>query len=266
MKRYGMLWIAHGSRDNEWVRTLDEAWASVREQWEGPAFLSFLELVEGRLIQDGIDALEAEGVTDLVVVPLFVSSGSTHSEEIAWAFGVIPEPLNETDLEPFQIKATIHWCEPMNEAPELIEMVKTRCNELSEQPNQEVLMLVGHGSKQPVFRSAWQQQLDIISNEMQRSFGFFAIATAMLLPDTLRQRVEFVQSEYVDKNVIVLPLFISPGYYTRKAIPERLSGLNYAYNGKTLLPDDQVSKWAIQQALMRRMREEKWHEEGSLNI
>ncbi len=47
----GVLIISHGSRNREWVRLVDEA-------------------------------VERMSVTEMIVVPLFVSSGSKHVEEI----------------------------------------------------------------------------------------------------------------------------------------------------------------------------------------
>ncbi len=92
MERYGVLVISHGSRDGKWVRLVDEAVAQVLRPSDIPIVSSFLEIVEGRLIQDGIRTLERQGVTDIIAVPLFVSSGSTHVDEIGYALGAKPEP------------------------------------------------------------------------------------------------------------------------------------------------------------------------------
>ncbi|MBW7459714.1 CbiX/SirB N-terminal domain-containing protein, partial [Paenibacillus sepulcri] len=139
----GVLVISHGSREADWVRLVDDAvesaaslvkqplasgqtQAGISPIVQGssslstaagkrlemaaasggqtvPVVSSFLEIVEGRLIQDGIDKLEAEGVTDIYVLPLFVSSGSTHVDDIAQAFGQAPvSPARTGELERFR--------------------------------------------------------------------------------------------------------------------------------------------------------------------
>jgi len=107
----GVLVISHGSPDLDWVAFVDEAVAGTVVELQGniPIVSSFLEIVEGRLIQDGIDQLEAWGVTDIIVIPLFVSSGSTHIDEISYALGMKSTPEKETDLEPFSLSARVFF-------------------------------------------------------------------------------------------------------------------------------------------------------------
>lgn len=104
MSKVGVLVISHGSRDQGWVDLVDEAVNAVHLPVDIPIYASYLELVEGRLIQDGIHSLEAQGVTEIIVVPLFVSSGSTHIDEISYALGVIEQPLLETDMKPLTFR------------------------------------------------------------------------------------------------------------------------------------------------------------------
>ena len=99
MRRIGVLVISHGSRDAGWVAMVDEAVLALQVPADVVAVeCSFLEIVEGRLMQDGTNRLLEQGVTDMIVVPLFVSSGSTHIDEIAWAMGAKAEAELETDL------------------------------------------------------------------------------------------------------------------------------------------------------------------------
>ena len=66
--------------------------------------------------------LEDQGVTDIVVIPLFVSSG-THVDEIAYAIGAKAVPDMETDLAPFRVRSRVHFGTPMDDAPEIAAMV-----------------------------------------------------------------------------------------------------------------------------------------------
>ncbi|MNP61525.1 hypothetical protein D3C76_1567220 [compost metagenome] len=49
-------------------------------------------------------------------------------------------------------------------------------------------------------------------------------------------------------EVLVAPLFLSEGYFTKVVIPGRLQGLEYAYSGQTLLPHPLLPHWIERQA------------------
>ncbi|MEC0246560.1 CbiX/SirB N-terminal domain-containing protein [Paenibacillus chitinolyticus] len=248
MRTYGILVISHGSRSREWVQLVDEAVAGMRVPDGVPVFGSFLELVDGRLIQDGITWLENRGVTDLIVIPLFVSKGSTHLDEIAYALGLKPAPLLPTDLEPFEIKASVHMTPPMDEDAELLaEMVYEKIRSLSEDPEREIVLLVGHGSVEQLFHLAWRGSLERISQALKKTGGFGTTDVAMLLPDQTKRKLEWWQERKPGHAVIIAPLFLSEGYFTREVIPSRLEGFDYRYNGQSILPSPKVSEWLERQ-------------------
>ncbi|MFD0960166.1 sirohydrochlorin chelatase [Paenibacillus chungangensis] len=250
----GVLVISHGSRDAGWVSLVDAAVVAassrcaehVREQvgMEVPVVSSFLEIVENRLIQDGIDDLERQGVTDIFVVPLFVSSGSTHVDEIAQAFGY-PSIADGFcgDLGTFRTSANITYGRPMDDAPEVIELLLDNLSELSVRPSEEALLLIGHGSEEPVFRERWQRGLSRLAERLCDLGGFARADYALLLPDEASRKLTALQSAQPDEPIIVVPLFLSQGYFTNHVIPARLAGLAYRYNGSAMLPHPAIERW-----------------------
>ncbi|MDU0205802.1 sirohydrochlorin chelatase [Paenibacillus sp. MAH-36] len=247
MSKVGVLVISHGSRDKGWVDLVDEAVSAVHMPEGMPIYASYLELVEGRLIQDGIYSLEAQGVTDIIVVPLFVSSGSTHIDEISYALGVIEEPLLETDMEPFEIKARIHFTSPIDDDPVIAEIMYAKIKELSEAPKQEIVLLIGHGSQEEGFHQKWLQGLKQLAERLKALGGFDEADVAMLLPDQVHAKMTDWAVKKPGHAVIVAPLFLSEGYFTRQVIPSRLKGFAYIYNGRALLPSPLISKWMEKQ-------------------
>lgn len=252
----GVLVISHGSPDPNWVRLVDDAiHAAAANLPNGlPITASFLEVVEGRFIQDGIDQLEEQGVTDMIVIPLFVSSGSTHMDEIAYAFGVKNTPDKETDLEPFRLHSHVLFGDPIDDDPVIAEMIWDKVRELSRQPEREVVMVVGHGSIHDGFRQRWERGISSLASRVGKLSGLKASDYALLNPDCVRHKVTNWQEQGYD--VIIAPLFLSAGYFTKKAIPSRLEGLTYRYSGEALLPHPLLSCWMSQQILniMRSMR------------
>ncbi|TCS95866.1 sirohydrochlorin chelatase [Hazenella coriacea] len=238
MKKRGVLVIAHGSSKKDWVKLVDQAMGQV--QFDGPLVTSFLEMVEGRTILDGIQALESQGVQEMFVVPLFVSSGSTHIEEISYLLGLEENPTIEIDEQPFPIQAKLHLCSAMDDHPLINQIVIERTRELSTHPETEILLLVGHGSDLPGFQEKWEQGMANLALRTQQELGLSAASFATMHPDNLNRRVKDLSLKH---RVLVLPLFLSEGYFTRKVIPSRLEGLEYVYTGKTFLPHTLIPRW-----------------------
>lgn len=241
----GVLIISHGSRDEAWVSIVNEAVSGLTLDEEIPIVVSFLELVEGRLIQNGIDELEHAGVTDIIVIPLFVSSGSTHVDEIEYALGAKPEPERETDLEPFVVKAKIHYGYPIDDDPDIAVMIWDKLRELSSAPDRETILLVGHGSIYEGFRQRWQQGISSLASRVREVSGVAAADYGLLNPDSVRSKVEYWQEQGHD--VLVAPLFLSEGYFTKHVVPNKLKGLHYKYSGQTLLPHPLLPHWMKRQ-------------------
>lgn len=279
----GFLIIAHGSRDPGWVRLVDEAvrqanWTAIarnvrlcedaadaerreeagnpsletNEVYEGnaniPFEVSFLEIVEGRFIQDGIDRLEAQGVTDLFVIPFFVSSGSTHVDEIACALGAKEAPDAPTDLPPFRVDANVHFGQPMDGDPDLLaSIIVDKARALSVHAEREEILIVAHGSDLPLFRARWEEGLRRVAARVAERGGFAAAGYALLLPDQVGEKARLWKENAV-LAPIVMPLFLSSGYFTGHVIPERLQGAAYRYDGNALLPHPLIPRWIERQA------------------
>lgn len=237
----GVLIISHGSRDKAWVSLVEEAVGHLSLEKELPVAVSFLELVEGRLIQNGIHELEHAGVTDIFVIPLFVSSGSTHIDEIEYALGAKAAPERETDLERFDVKSRIHFGYPVDDDPDIAVMIWDKVRELSRHPQKETILLVGHGSRHEGFRQRWEQGISSLAGRVREVSGVAAADFGLLNPDSVRSKVAYWQE--LGHEVLVAPLFLSEGYFTKVVIPERLKGLKYAYSGRTLLPHPLLPHW-----------------------
>ncbi len=247
MENYGVLVISHGSNNQEWVTLVDEAVQEIKLEKPIPIVSCFLEIVSGRLIQDGIDALEIQGVNHIITIPLFVSSGSTHMDEISYALGIKEEAILETDLERMRGQAYIHLCSPIDEDPIATEIIYNKIKELSTHPNQEVLILVGHGSDVSGFHEKWQVGLNGLIAQLQLKGGFDQVDAAMLKPDQLTMKMKKWHKNKPQHKIIIAPLFLSEGYFTKKVIPNRCKGFEYSYNGKAMLPSPLISKWMTHQ-------------------
>ncbi|WP_084011887.1 sirohydrochlorin chelatase [Paenibacillus kribbensis] len=259
MRSPGILVISHGSKEPYWVEQVDQAVAKLHIPKDIPVEVSFLETVKGRLIQDGIDHLEALDVTDLLVIPLFMSSGSTHVDEISYALGVKDAPDKETDLKPFRRKARVHFGSPLDDGEDVAHMVWDKVRPLSVDPAKEVILLVGHGSVHNGFLQRWEQGISSLARTVQIVSGI-RTDYALLNPESVHDKVVYWNQER-GHDVMVAPLFLSSGYFTSRVIPKRLEGLEYRYSGAPLLPHPLLTTWMDKQIceLMQDMRTRSSH-------
>jgi len=255
LEKRGILVISHGSRERGWISLVDETIDAVRSRMGTELQIEavFLELVDGRLIQDGIDKLLAEGVTEALALPLFVSSGSTHVNEIGWALGAYPEARTETDLTPYELGGLrLDYGHPMGEAPEIESIVSDRLKRLSEEPSEECILLIGHGSEEAGFRESWERELSGIAERAAEKGGYRSWATALLLPNQVGERIEAIRRDRPGQRILTVGLFLSEGYFTQTVIPRHLEssgGLEACrYDGAALMPHPDVAAWIMRQA------------------
>nr|WP_306220710.1 CbiX/SirB N-terminal domain-containing protein [Cohnella sp. WQ 127256] len=242
--------ISHGSRDTGWVILVEAAIEAVREALGTELVIeaAFLELVDGRLIQDGLDRLEAAGVDRILAIPLFVSTGSTHVDEIGWALGAYPSARTETDLERFSVKGELTYGKPMDDAPEIVDVLLDRLREVSMNPAQESILLVGHGSQEAGFKEEWERNMASLMERLVEQGGYGDCAGALLLLDQVSERWELLRSRQPNNEILVIPLFLSEGYFTKQVIPQRLNGLACRYDGRTYMPHPRIADWIARQS------------------
>lgn len=245
MSKTAVLVIAHGSPDPDWLALVESAVQQCRIHL--PIRVAYLGGVEGRSIHDEWERLEAAGARRIVVVPLFATAGSNHVGEIRSMLGLDAWPAGETELVPVETRARILWCPPLEDHPVVEQIVAQRIAELSSDPAHESLLLVGHGSDLTGCHERWEKLLLRLTFRLQNRYSFTAAGYATLRPDTLREQARLLAEK---GEVIVLPLFVSKGYFTRRAIPERLQGLSYRYEGSAYLPHPLIAEWITQSIRM----------------
>jgi sirohydrochlorin ferrochelatase len=239
MANTAVLVIAHGSPDPDWLELVETAVRQCGSRL--PIRTAYLGGVEGRSIGEEWKRLENAGADRIIVVPLFVTEGSSHLGEIRSMLGL--DEGNVTESSRISVSARILWCPPLEDDPLVERIVAQRISALSRDPRQESLLLVGHGSDQPGGHEVWEQLMHRLTIRLNNRFCFAAAGHASLRPDTVRvQACRLAESG----NLLVVPLFVSQGYFTRKAIPQRLEGLSYRYEGSTYLPHPLIATWIRQ--------------------
>jgi sirohydrochlorin cobaltochelatase len=79
--RQGIVLFAHGSRDPDWARPFEQLAAKLSKQVDAPVRLAYLEAMQPSL-PEAIDALAAEKLVSIRVVPVFFGHGGHIKEDL----------------------------------------------------------------------------------------------------------------------------------------------------------------------------------------
>jgi sirohydrochlorin cobaltochelatase len=74
-KHTGLILFAHGSRDSQWRKPFESMLEELQQDHDHVSALAFLECMDPSL-PEAIDALIAQGVQKITVVPVFLAVGS----------------------------------------------------------------------------------------------------------------------------------------------------------------------------------------------
>lgn len=229
----GVLLVAHGSRILNWRGGIFELYKKLQIVY--PVVIGFLDGVGEEGIQGALLRLKESGVKQVLVIPLFVCSGSSHIEEIRslLRFG---EGKRVSRWE----EMILYWEEPLNDHPLVIEILKERIQNMSKNLEEEVLMLVAHGSRVREKQDIWEAMVARIAFQLKKEFGFKGVTYATIHPNTLKRRARMVSRKH---SLLILPLFLCEGYYTNTFIPEQLAGITYRYDQRPYFPHPNGVRW-----------------------
>ena len=256
-EKIGILAIAHGSKSESWCAPIRDAVENVSLAY--PIELGFLENVPNETISDAVDKLDEENVTKIIAVPMFISSSSGHIAEIEYMLGLRETPPEgEEGLVQVNTTAEIALTSAMDNHSLIAQILTDRAAKLSVNATNETVVIVAHGtSENEAGFAGWNKSSASLAEKVKLMLRHskniniedvrysFAKVNETLHPEFAVKTV--VEDVSTTSNPIVVPLFISEGYWTNTKIPKKLlKNLSYAYPEKgerALTPHDNVPNW-----------------------
>ncbi len=276
----GILLLAHGGDDtwNEAVLSL-----ATRLDQTTPVEVAF-GMANKRTIQGAVDRLSEREVAGIVAVPLFISSHSSvirATEYLLSARDEAPPELEryarmdhrgDTDsaahhggtdpaahdamfdpTTPVETTVPIRVATALDSHPLVADILVSRAEALSRNPEEEVAILVAHGPVSVEDNSSWLENMGALVELMRPKTRLSRIEYLTVRDDApepirdqatveLRALVERVSGE--GKNVLIVPLLLSYGGI-EEGVRERLEGLPYRMSPQALLPDDRLAQWVM---------------------
>lgn len=164
---------------------------------------------------------------------------------------------HKVELHPLHFKSKIVLTKALDDNLLVTEIIADRIKELSKSPQDETVILVAHGPNDENDNKNWVNTMENIAGKLREKFSreneFRNIFCTTVRDDAPKEIYEMakenlrslVRQASKDGSVIVIPLLLSGGG-VEKGIVKRLVGLNYVWNGRTLLPDTKITEFIKQ--------------------
>jgi sirohydrochlorin cobaltochelatase len=257
---FGVLVMAHGGSP-QWNSDVEVMLAPVARDY--PLEIAF-GMADAVSLQDAVTRLEARGVSRIAVVRLFIS-GESWRGRTAQILGIeagaparpAPDPHaahgahGGHSMEFWRLTTSASFAmsqEGLMDAPEMGPVLAERARALSQTPANESVLIIAHGPETDEEDARW---LQLIRARAESVTGYRDVHVETLREDwpekraasEARIRAYVEQRSQGDGRVLVVPFRLSGfGPYARV-----LEGLEYASDGRGLIPSAQVEQWVRRQ-------------------
>ena len=258
-QKVGIVVIAHGG-DSVWNAHVHEV--ARQAKTGGPVEVSFLMGAGAKTarFQDAVARLEAQGVGQIVVVPMLVSSSSGHYDQIRYLGGE-PVTLDErmmhhlhmAGIEKPTARVPMRVTKAMDASLEVARVLADRALALAKTPKQQALFIVGHGPNSAEDYAAWMENLRPVADSVKAWTGFRDVrvdlvrddAPAPVRAEAVRRVRELIELQHMvtGKDVVVVPVLVSKGSVSRDKVPNDIRGTPSVYAGEPLLPHPAMARW-----------------------
>ena len=258
-QRIGTVVVAHGG-DSVWNAQVRDVARQVKTG--GPVEVSFLMGAGAKTarFQDAVARLEAQGVAQIIVVPMLVSSHSGHYDQIRWLAGdsvtldeAMMHHLHMAGIARPATRVPMRVTAAMDASTEMARVIADRAIALTKTPREQALFIVGHGPNSAEDYAAWMANLRPVADSVKAWTGFRDVRVDLVRDDApapvraeavrrVRELIE-LQAMATSRDVIVVPVLVSKGSVSRDKVPNDIRGTRSVYSGEPLLPHPAMARW-----------------------
>ena len=215
-----------------------------------------MAMMNGNHIQSAIGQLEEAGAQEIVVVPAALSPNGTVYEQWAYYLGereeaaYLPAPRVTSNVP-------IKFASPLAEHPMASKMLLDHALEISTNPENEFVLLLGHGPAEPAANEVELKVLQKHAESVKAEGGFAEVKGYNFQDDsppeirsanveTMRGWIE--QANADGRDVIMVGYLLSTRGIQHK-IPVDFEGLEFTFNEKGLSAHPDFARWVEANAL-----------------
>ena len=258
-QKVGTIVIAHGG-DSIWNAHVREVVGQARTG--GPVEVSFLMGAGAKTarFQDAVARLDRQGVSQIVVVPMLVSSHSGHYDQVRWLGGEdvqlsesMHHHLHMAGIDRAPTKTPIRVTKAMDASGEVAQVLAERALAMTKTPKEQALLIVGHGPNSAEDYAGWMENLRPVADSVKKLTGFRDVrvdlvrddAPAPVRAEAVRRVRELIDLQHMatGREVIVVPVLVSKGSVSRSKVPNDIRGTPSVYTGEPLLPHPAMARW-----------------------
>lgn len=266
----GILLLAHGG-SKQWNDEVSKLATQVNET--APVEVAF-GMATKRNIQSAVDRLASRGVSEIVAVPLFVSSHSSVITSTEYLLGARKEAppelavyakMDHSHGEHHASDATIDPTTPVKSPVSIgmataldrhaivSEILLSRAISVSREPERETVVIVAHGPVSDEENAKWLADMAALAERIKKASRFQRIEYLTVrddAPEPIRSQATAELRSVVERaigegrKVLIVPLLLSYGGI-ETGVKKRLEGLSYTICRQALLPDDRLARWVL---------------------
>lgn len=274
----GVLLLAHGGKA-EWNERVAEVAKTV--DVSTPTAVAF-GMASRASIQRAVDQLAARGVTEIIAVPLFVSSHSSVITSTEYLLGLRAEAPKDLALfakmdhsshgapavdhsahtahapavdpaSPIVSTLPIRMTAAFNRHPLIGAIVADRARSISVTPQSEAVIVVAHGPVPDDDNRRWLDDMAVLAQHASTSAPYASVGYLTVRDDAGPVMREAATKELRDKvqaqialgrRVLIVPHLMSFGGI-EQGIRTRLEGLDYTMTTQALMPDERILSWVL---------------------
>ncbi len=260
-QKVGVLLVNHGSHSENWRNMLLDVEESVKDEILKNERISdvrtaFMEYNEPS-IATRLKEFDAEGYTDVILVPIFLTVSSHYSHDIPVIAGIssdpkIQEELKKEKIEVYKAEANVTITPPLDYTTILKKNVERRVSALSENSENEAVLLVAYGDEQ--YNQQWEEMVEEIGKFLKFKTGHESIAYSWcghIVRYSSDPTTEGIEKLFeLEDNVIVIPVLVAndehfQGEIIQNGVDAASSVSNVKYVQDAILPDQNLNQWVI---------------------
>ncbi len=258
----GLLLVNHGSHSATWRNTLMELETRVRDAILAGGHISgiktaFMEYNEPS-IATRMKEFDQEGFSDVIIVPIFLTISPHSAEDIPTILGQLHDPeviamLDEEKIERYTPTARVHITPLLDFSNTLPKNVLRRCQELSRQPENEGLVLIGYGDE--TYDKEWGELFSQVADHVSEHIGISEHSYGWcghIVHYSSDETTKAINAVLAKKDVaLVVPVLVAYDEMFQKNIIGRGiaqsegNGARVLYQADAILHDPDVDAWVI---------------------
>ena len=255
----GVLILSHGVGENS-DRMLKEALTPVSERW--PTAIGFgMAMMQSSHLQSAVDDLQARGASTIVLVPNGTTTPyNTLTRQWKYIFSIDDEEATYLEVPKVQADVQFLMTDHFGDSPLITEILYDHAKEVSKEPANEVLILVGHGPEDVEDNGPDLEILQAHVDRISAKNEFAAVKIVNLQDDAIppiresnvRKMRRWVKQANKKGQTPIVVAIAAASHGVQAHIRQDLHGLDYVFADKGMSEHPKYIEWiasVIEQAI-----------------